>query len=122
MFRGEEIVFARHEKPVASIIPAGERNLTTVQRAVTELRAVQDDLRLALLTRFARLLSAVHRIPASVSKPIEKRVALALRQAAHEHAPSPSPRGIAPGGVAHDQRSWLLQAAGSPGRIAQGER
>ena len=45
VLRGEEIVITRHEKPVARIIPARERNLTVVQRAVTELRALQDDIR-----------------------------------------------------------------------------
>ena len=45
MRRGEGIVITRHEKPVARIIPAGERNLTTVRRAVTELRAVQEGIR-----------------------------------------------------------------------------
>lgn len=43
--RGEEIVITRHEKPVARIIPAGERNLESVRRAVKELRALQDDVR-----------------------------------------------------------------------------
>lgn len=45
VLRGEEIVITRHEKPVARIVPAGERNLSSVQRAVTELRALQDDIR-----------------------------------------------------------------------------
>ena len=45
VLRGEEIVITRHEKPVARMVPAGERNLSAVRRAVTELRALQDDIR-----------------------------------------------------------------------------
>lgn len=43
--RGEEIVITRHEKPVARIIPEGERSLESVRRAVRELRALRDDIR-----------------------------------------------------------------------------
>lgn len=45
VLRGEEIVITRHEKPVAKLVPAGERNLGAVRRAVSELRAVQDGIR-----------------------------------------------------------------------------
>lgn len=45
VLRGEEIVITRHEKAVARLVPAGERNLSAIQRAVTELRTLQDDIR-----------------------------------------------------------------------------
>ena len=58
VLRGEEIVITRHEKPVARIIPAGERNLSSVQRAVTELRTLQDDIRRRGRGKVPRLLHA----------------------------------------------------------------
>jgi len=39
--RGEEIVITRHEQPVARLVPAGQRNLSRVQQAVSDLRAIQ---------------------------------------------------------------------------------
>ena len=39
--RGEEIVITRHEKTVARLVPAGQRNLARVQRAVNDLREIR---------------------------------------------------------------------------------
>ena len=36
--RGEEIVITRHDKPVARIVPEGERSLETVRRAISSMR------------------------------------------------------------------------------------
>ena len=58
VLRGEEIVITRHEKPVAKIVPAGERNLDSVQRAVADLRALQDDIRRRAKGKAARLSAA----------------------------------------------------------------
>jgi prevent-host-death family protein len=43
--RGEEIVITRHEKPIARMIPEGQRRLVVVQQAVTELRRLQERIR-----------------------------------------------------------------------------
>lgn len=40
--RGEEVVITRHEKPVARMVPEGQRKLSTVRWAVTELRELQE--------------------------------------------------------------------------------
>ena len=39
--RGEEIVITRHEKPVARLVPAGQRSLARVQQAVDDLREIR---------------------------------------------------------------------------------
>ena len=39
--RGEEIVITRHDKPVARLVPEGRRQLSRVQQAVNDLRAVR---------------------------------------------------------------------------------
>lgn len=36
--RGEEIVITRHEKPVARMIPEGDRSLEGVRRAIDSMR------------------------------------------------------------------------------------
>lgn len=36
--RGEEIVITRHDKPVARIIPEGDRSLEGVRRAIDSMR------------------------------------------------------------------------------------
>ncbi len=43
--RGEEVVITRHEKPVARMVPEGDRNLVGIQNAVAGLRRVQEDIR-----------------------------------------------------------------------------
>ena len=43
--RGEEIVITRHEKPVARMVPEGQRKLGTVRQAVTELKQLQQRIR-----------------------------------------------------------------------------
>ena len=39
--RGEEIVITRHQRPVARLVPAGQRNLARVQEAVNDLREIR---------------------------------------------------------------------------------
>jgi len=39
--RGEEIVITRHDKPVARLVPEGRRQISRVQQAVNDLRAVR---------------------------------------------------------------------------------
>ena len=36
--RGEEIVITRHDKPVARIVPEGDKSLETVRRAIDSMR------------------------------------------------------------------------------------
>ncbi len=36
--RGEEIIITRHDRPVARIVPEGERSLETVRRAIRSMR------------------------------------------------------------------------------------
>jgi prevent-host-death family protein len=43
--RGEEVVVTRHDKPVALMVPADGRRLSTVRRAVAELRQLQARIR-----------------------------------------------------------------------------
>jgi len=43
--RGEEVVVTRHDKPVARMVPADGRQLSTVRRAVAELRDLQGRIR-----------------------------------------------------------------------------
>jgi prevent-host-death family protein len=43
--RGEEVVVTRHDKPVARMIPADGRNLSTVREAVVQLRQLQARIR-----------------------------------------------------------------------------
>lgn len=43
--RGEEIVITRHEKPVARIVPEGQRKLTAVRQAVDELEKLKARIR-----------------------------------------------------------------------------
>ena len=42
--KGEEIVIARHEKPIARLIPEGENSLTEVKQAVDDLRALRAEI------------------------------------------------------------------------------
>lgn len=44
VMRGEEIVITRHDKPVARIVPEGDRNLGDIRRAVAGLRKLQADI------------------------------------------------------------------------------
>lgn len=43
--RGEEVVITRHDKPVARMVPAGDRRLATVRRGVEELERLQERVR-----------------------------------------------------------------------------
>jgi prevent-host-death family protein len=42
--RGEEVVVTRHDKPVARIVPEGDRRLEDVRRAVEDLRALRQEM------------------------------------------------------------------------------
>jgi prevent-host-death family protein len=42
--RGEEIVITRHDKPVARIVPEGDRSLDTVRQAVKDIRALRKEI------------------------------------------------------------------------------
>jgi prevent-host-death family protein len=42
--RGEEIVITRHEKPVARMVPEGDRKLTDIRQAAAGLRKLQEDI------------------------------------------------------------------------------
>jgi len=42
--RGEEIVITRHDKPVARIVPEGRAALTSVRKAVEEMRALRAEM------------------------------------------------------------------------------
>ena len=42
--RGEEIVITKHDKPVARIVPEGNRRLAQVRAAVQDLRALQKEI------------------------------------------------------------------------------
>ena len=44
--RGEEIVITKHERPVARLIPEGERDLKPVRKAVAGLRELQKKIKL----------------------------------------------------------------------------
>ena len=44
--RGEEIIITRHDKPVARIVPEGQRSLEKIQSAVTKLRALKARIRI----------------------------------------------------------------------------
>jgi prevent-host-death family protein len=39
--RGEEVVITRHDKPVARLVPEGDRRLENVRRAVEDLHALR---------------------------------------------------------------------------------
>jgi len=39
--RGEEVVITRHDKPVARIVPEGDRRLEDIRRAVEDLHALR---------------------------------------------------------------------------------
>lgn len=54
--RGEEIVITRHEKPVARMIPEGDRNHAGVRAAVAELEKLQK--RIATRTKGEATLTA----------------------------------------------------------------
>lgn len=45
--RGEEVVITRHDKPVARIVPEGDRRLEDIRRAVEDLHALRKGLPLA---------------------------------------------------------------------------
>jgi prevent-host-death family protein len=42
--RGEEIVITRHEKPVARIVPEGQKSLDGVRRAVESMRRMREQM------------------------------------------------------------------------------
>ncbi len=42
---GEEVVITRHNKPVARLVPEGERRLEQVRSAVRTLRALRGEMR-----------------------------------------------------------------------------
>ena len=42
--RGEEVVITRHEKPVARMVPEGDRNLVGIQNAVGGLRRLREEI------------------------------------------------------------------------------
>jgi prevent-host-death family protein len=42
---GEEVIVTRHDKPVARMVPAEGRQLSTVRQAVAELRRLQTRIR-----------------------------------------------------------------------------
>ncbi len=42
--RGEEIVITRHDKPVARMLPEGDRNLEEVRIGVSALKVVQQEI------------------------------------------------------------------------------
>ncbi|HWY49304.1 MAG TPA: type II toxin-antitoxin system prevent-host-death family antitoxin [Bryobacteraceae bacterium] len=42
--RGEEVVITRHDKPVARIVPEGDRRLEDVRRAVEDLHALRKEM------------------------------------------------------------------------------
>lgn len=42
--RGEEIVITRHDKPVARIVPEGDRSLERVRRAVQDIRRLRNEI------------------------------------------------------------------------------
>jgi prevent-host-death family protein len=43
--RGEEIIITRHEKPVARIIPEGDRRLENIRKSVAALRQLRESIR-----------------------------------------------------------------------------
>ena len=42
--RGEEIIITRHEKPVARLVPEGRPSLREVRDAVSELKALRQEM------------------------------------------------------------------------------
>lgn len=44
VLEGEEIIITRHEKPVARLVPEGERTLAEVRRAAEGLEALQREI------------------------------------------------------------------------------
>jgi prevent-host-death family protein len=42
--RGEEVIITRHDKPVARIVPEGDRRLEDVRRAVRDLRGLRQEM------------------------------------------------------------------------------
>lgn len=47
--RGEEVVVTRHDKPVARLVPAEGRTLTSVREAVARLQQLQEEIRVRTL-------------------------------------------------------------------------
>lgn len=45
VIRGEEVVITRHDKPVARMVPAGDRKLSRVQQGVAELNTLREAIR-----------------------------------------------------------------------------
>jgi prevent-host-death family protein len=43
--RGEEIVITRHDKPVARIVPEGQKSLDGVRRAVDSMRKMREEMK-----------------------------------------------------------------------------
>ena len=44
VMRGEEIVITRHDKPVARIVPEGQKSLDGVRRAVESMRRMREQM------------------------------------------------------------------------------
>ena len=42
---GEEIVITRHDKPVARIVPEGQKSLDSVRRAVESMRKMREEMK-----------------------------------------------------------------------------
>lgn len=51
--RGEEVVVTRHDKPVARLVPAEGRSLTSVREAVARLQQLQEEIRIRTRARDA---------------------------------------------------------------------
>jgi len=43
--RGEEVVITRHDKPVARIVPEGDRRMDDIRRAVQDLRELREEMK-----------------------------------------------------------------------------
>jgi prevent-host-death family protein len=42
--RGEEVVITKHDKPVARLVPEGQRNLNAIREAVAGLKALRGEI------------------------------------------------------------------------------
>ena len=43
--RGEEVVITRHDKPVARIVPEGDRRMDDIRRAALDLRELREEMK-----------------------------------------------------------------------------
>jgi prevent-host-death family protein len=43
--RGEEVVITRHDKPVARIVPEGDRRMDDIRRAAQDLRELREEMK-----------------------------------------------------------------------------